>query len=524
MYPVGVSDMRIVDSKISTTWCQQQLIHANTTFNAYVVAKEPEISDKMEKINMRRYLVLKDGSKEYWGFYLLKGSTFEVSSCVRWPGASLIIIEGHKNLKECAYVGDNSSEETDFSVSSEENNNFTVINHMTKVASGMILNNWKITSEPNKNPTGSISDPKPSQKTNFKRQNVHLKYAEELYLKENRKKLDVHGQSTQPKNTSKTQSYSNELLHDIVDRLHLLGNKGKQVVDTVQENFDEEFIKDVIEGDKANSTDNGVVKQIPEQKKNEILSQILKQVDKLVKESVDKKIRPNNTEKPNSTSNALEIQEFKNIRREIMINRFKQLNLEIKDNETDTAAEVFDERDKADVHGSVKNVKNGDRSKSEFWSSFSSSEERLLECKGLLASLPLIPYHTCEQKYDNAHLDEVSKVNAVSYTVQSTGYYFFIYNNENEVKNNFIHAHFSINKTVYNISGAVASCKNESKTCSLPLTFWSQEKTIIELPNPSDDALWNEEFIFVSKCEPRSMLYLLCFMSVPLCLLIFAFT
>lgn len=31
----------------------------------------------------------------------------------RWPGASLIIIRGHKHLHECAYIGDDSSEELD---------------------------------------------------------------------------------------------------------------------------------------------------------------------------------------------------------------------------------------------------------------------------------------------------------------------------------------------------------------------------------------------------------------------------
>lgn len=29
----------------------------------------------------------------------------------RWPGASLIVIRGHKHLHECAYIGDDSSEE-----------------------------------------------------------------------------------------------------------------------------------------------------------------------------------------------------------------------------------------------------------------------------------------------------------------------------------------------------------------------------------------------------------------------------
>lgn len=31
----------------------------------------------------------------------------------RWPGASLILIKGHRHLHECAYIGDDSSEEYD---------------------------------------------------------------------------------------------------------------------------------------------------------------------------------------------------------------------------------------------------------------------------------------------------------------------------------------------------------------------------------------------------------------------------
>lgn len=29
----------------------------------------------------------------------------------RWPGASLTVIRGHKHLHECAFIGDDSSEE-----------------------------------------------------------------------------------------------------------------------------------------------------------------------------------------------------------------------------------------------------------------------------------------------------------------------------------------------------------------------------------------------------------------------------
>lgn len=31
--------------------------------------------------------------------------------CISWPGASMILIRGHRHLQECAYIGDDSSEE-----------------------------------------------------------------------------------------------------------------------------------------------------------------------------------------------------------------------------------------------------------------------------------------------------------------------------------------------------------------------------------------------------------------------------
>jgi peptidyl-prolyl cis-trans isomerase SDCCAG10 len=49
----------------------------------------------------------------------------------------------------------------------------------------------------------------------------------------------------------------------------------------------------------------------------------------------------------------------------------------------------------ADHHETVNETTLNDRSKSEFWSSFSSSEERLLNCAGLILNLPLTPHRQC---------------------------------------------------------------------------------------------------------------------------------
>lgn len=68
----------------------------------------------------------------------------------------------------------------------------------------------------------------------------------------------------------------------------------------------------------------------------------------------------------------------------------------------------------AEVRGSVNETTLNDRSNSEFWSSFSSSEERLLECKGLILNLPLSPHRYCTPKHESHH-STASFANTVTY-------------------------------------------------------------------------------------------------------------
>lgn len=70
----------------------------------------------------------------------------------------------------------------------------------------------------------------------------------------------------------------------------------------------------------------------------------------------------------------------------------------------------------AQLRGKVsENNTNKDRSHSEFWSSFSSSEEMLLECEGLLLSLPLAPHHKCLPPNKNPDYEAASHQNFVTY-------------------------------------------------------------------------------------------------------------
>lgn len=116
-----------------------------------------------------------------------------------------------------------------------------------------------------------------------------------------------------------------------------------------------------------------------------------------------------------------------------------------------------------------------------------------------------------------------SHSNTITYTVPSNGYYFFVFNSENEVQDNYIRVKFDIHKTVYDVSQAVQSCKNATDECRLALNFFSNQKVVFELPLNNNETLWNEEFVVISECEPRTSVYLLCVISVPLVILLFAF-
>lgn len=110
------------------------------------------------------------------------------------------------------------------------------------------------------------------------------------------------------------------------------------------------------------------------------------------------------------------------------------------------------------------------------------------------------------------------------YRIPSNGYYFFVFNSENEVQSNFIRVQFDLDKAVYNISNSVADCRNRTESCAVSLDFFSSEKLVMELPVSENSTLWNEEFIVISECEPRTAIYMFCMIMVPILVTVFAFS
>ncbi|GLV40395.1 uncharacterized protein CBL_04195 [Carabus blaptoides fortunei] len=503
LYPLAMSDMRVLDSRVSTTWCQRQLVKVNTTFNAFLLPDAPKLSHVMKPISMVRHLELEDDMKEYWGFYLLRGSTVTVSTCVRWPGASLIVIRGHKHLHECAYIGDDSSEEIEEMM---ENNNINDIieddgnpsNKPDNMKRHRLLvqfhhpghqqdENHTLHNEPDVE--DHETDPKIMKillgqllEKSVKDRNIkdtvivetttkdHIHKHRDQTIKEEEKKYLTIQEPGQSKIAADT---SEELFQNVLQRLRSLGDRGQHVLEKLNEQL-------------LDKSDDNL--------KN-LLSDTLKEPRK--SPVISTKGRQWNKQRIHYEDN---IEEASRKKRELLISPALEDELNAHDEKGDAAIEEgFQPDGIADHRGFINETTLNDKSNSEFWSSFSSSEEALLNCAGLILNLPLTPHRYCERHRDSEFVKEASLANTVTYRVPSNGYYFFVFNSENEVQTNYIRVRFDLNKAMYNVSNPVAKCSNSQGNCSMDLGFFTNEKLVLELPVQDNDTLINQEFVVLSE-------------------------
>ena len=79
----------------------------------------------------------------------------------------------------------------------------------------------------------------------------------------------------------------------------------------------------------------------------------------------------------------------------------------------------------ADDRGTIDHNHFNDTSQSNEESSFSSSEEAMLHCKGVILSQPLVPENQCGN-------DISPRYNIIKYNIEEEGYYYFIFSSANE--------------------------------------------------------------------------------------------
>ena len=59
----------------------------------------------------------------------------------------------------------------------------------------------------------------------------------------------------------------------------------------------------------------------------------------------------------------------------------------------------------------------------------------------------------------------------VTLEASETGFYYFIFANENELTDNFLFADFRLHKTTFDVSRNRINCTNATE-CNFPLAFW----------------------------------------------------
>nr|XP_026491969.1 uncharacterized protein LOC113397729 isoform X1 [Vanessa tameamea] len=622
MYPMSMTDMRLIDSKISPTWCQRQVVRSNATFNAFVVPGPPELTEELVPVSMTRELELEDDMKEYWGFYLLQGSTVTLSSCVRWPGASLIMIKGYKHLQECAYIGDDSSEELDELIEAHKlgllsnssllekihqlnkedgkaNDPGTMKRHKAGIKFHDPNQKANVTSLGNV-PSVDVTDHDPkelreilerlhairqaakTESLKYYQPPSHLMSLPALHRhrdtnvdRDERRFLsfkDIDGNGSEPaaKNspeirTIKPITLSNEHTTTYNNHINNKDNASSAVRSQSEnnklENDKEREGKISDFNTRRNTTDQGT-RNNEETNSKEVYEEVLKQLQSLGDRGKRVLMRlhermgvteNNKIDKPTITSSDEELDHLRKIlveaideektksqrqqkrrdaretarnKRELLLGQIeleKQLNAD--DEARDYAAEEGLEPDGyAEHHHQINETTAFDMSNSEFWSSFSSSEEALLECAGLILNLPLTPHASCQPGAPDKETHAASRANALTYRVPANGYYFFVFNSENEVQRNFIRARFDLQKTRYDVARTtLRECRNSTDRCDLSLDIFSSQKVVLELPLRNNDSLWNEQFVIISECEPRTSVYLACVIAVPIIILAFAF-
>ncbi|XP_011258449.1 uncharacterized protein LOC105252643 isoform X2 [Camponotus floridanus] len=582
LYALTISDQRLIDAKVSTFWCQKQVVKVNATFNAYLMSNEPVFEKEAVPISMTRHLVMEDDMKEYWGFYLLRGSSVTVSTCVRWPGASLTIIRGFKNLHECAFIGDDSSEELD---------------ELLEVAKEQGLLDMKVTTEATRlNIPEKMSRVNQDVQFHHKGNALRLNISTSLENQVGSHELDAQtmrhiltqllAKTTDTKKKQKENphhhyeavfkevtnidkppianhldnlSFENQLLRESStsdNNTEILENSTKFLpsnmtftsVKEIKRNFTSfsDLRPSLATSNTQMKTETmeEITKKQEESKAKqinsaEIFQDVLRKINSLgdrgrqmLRKLMDEIDAQNNSKGAalkrlvNETMNdkKLSNEDKRRKRRDLVLSSPLHKLLTEEDKEGDAALEedTLNPDGIAEVRGSVNETTLNDRSNSEFWSSFSSSEERLLECKGLILNLPLTPHRYCTPKHESHH-STASFANTVTYRVPLNGYYFFVFNSENEVQHNYVRVKFDLLKTVYNTSNPVYACKNSTKECSLPFKIFSKERTVLELPLSNNDSQWNEEYVGVSTCEPRTTIYTICIIMVPFLILGFAF-
>ncbi|KAK3097598.1 hypothetical protein FSP39_011281 [Pinctada imbricata] len=95
------SDMINMRSGLSTVFCSDvKITSTDSQFDAYILKDIPRIGTGLKNYITKKSTYVPEDKYEYWGFYLLAGSTVEITSCPEDYTLRFFVVRGKKNFEK----------------------------------------------------------------------------------------------------------------------------------------------------------------------------------------------------------------------------------------------------------------------------------------------------------------------------------------------------------------------------------------------------------------------------------------
>lgn len=507
-YPMMPTDQRLLSRHVSSVWCQAQLARMNGSFTAFLSPETPHILSSPRVHAMIHSIALGDDVKEYWGFHLLKGSKVTVSACSRYDGAQLMMLRGVENLRRCAWIGEEDSKEEE-----EELANMEVPENKEEVK-GEEGELEEMEEE------GEEEEPNQGLGMNAEGANVNgllmpeKKMSEFAEREDDQPEIVDEAQRGQTNNSEQPNGDgADEILRASLDETHPRGQ-----VDMSEERRQD--LQQLLRQALSMSKDKKEILRI--------LHSVGRERDQPLPQRIQQILGVTPTSSPSRRRRSQP--QLSLLRQE------RAIDME----DADNAHEVFDEeeptrptkvavkRPPEDIEkivggqiffpeglkferGKFNQTTANDGSDEENVSSYSSSEEALASCEGVIMSLPLVSYRGCNIRW--------TEINKFTYDIPVTGTYYFVFSSENEINENKFFFNLTFERMVYDTTKSATVCENKTE-CLVPLSFWSTERAVVEVP---EESTWDHSYVMDTTCEPRVAVYLTFILLVPFVILICAF-
>lgn len=467
VYPIAESDIIEIRDGISSVFCQRHLLQMNTSFNAFQLNQKPEISQNRKHIRLKKSMTLPDDTLEYWGFYLLKGATVALKVCSRYDGSRILVVKGERNLRTCGLLEHNKNK----------------FGPQFNSEHGQVLVTFESAAE--------IVDSSRNHKNNS-----------DYYTSPD---LGNHG--------------GEDLTDEDMATSETAADLGRPVETPAKHSKHGPVTKNTLNSrqHKTTTTTESTARTTTTTSTGEI---------KVRKRHRGPKLEETASARPDEQQeDEVQQQQQQRRRRHHGKHGHRDKISQPIGEVTLSEAEQHAARAKRDTiydrkinHGG--NAMNNSNNTSDSVSSF---ENSLLTCYdgNILLAKSFPPSNLCHDvQYLESGLHMVTK-----HEIASDGYYYYIFYSDNDYVQNDIHAVFDIYKPTYQYANISESkgCIN-STNCSFPISFWSDERVIVEVP--TRDGIEHEEddiTLLISTCQPRMAIYIIFPISVLFLVLTCAF-